>query len=98
MNLLIVDDEMIAIKGMMNGIDWKKCGIDGNVWTAYSLRSALQILKAQPVDIMLCDIEMPGGTGIDLLREVRDFNENISCIFLTCHADFQYAQEAITLG
>ena len=34
MNLLIVDDEVITIKGMMNGIDWKACGIDGKTcWT-----------------------------------------------------------------
>ena len=88
MNLLIVDDEAIAIKGMMDGIDWKRCGIDGTVWTAYSASSAL----------MLCDIEMSGDNGIDLLRIVRELNKDLACIFLTCHASFEYAQEAISLG
>lgn len=47
MNLLIVDDEVITIKGMMNGIDWKACGIDGKIWTAYSAESALKILNTR---------------------------------------------------
>lgn len=98
MNLLIVDDEMVAIKGMMDGVDWKKCGIDGRIWTACSAERALQILNAQQVDILLCDIEMPGDSGIDLLRSIRENNKEIACIFLTCHASFEYAQEAISLG
>lgn len=98
MNLLIVDDEAVAIKGMMDGVDWKSCGIDGSIWTAYSAETALRILNMQQVDIMLCDIEMPGINGLDLLRVIRKENKELVCIFLTCHANFEYAQEAITLG
>lgn len=98
MNLLIVDDEVITIKGMMEGIDWKAVGIDGSIWTAHSVEHALQILNAQQVDLILCDIEMPGANGIDLLRSIRSQNQEIACIFLTCHAKFEYAQEAIQLG
>ena len=63
MNLLIVDDEVITIKGMMNGIDWKACGIDGKIWTAYSAESALKVLKAQEIRLMLYDVECPGITA-----------------------------------
>lgn len=98
MNLLIVDDEVITIKGMMNGIDWKACGIDGKMWTAYSAESALKILNTQEIHLMLCDIEMSGDNGIDLLRSIRGINKEIACIFLTCHANFEYAQDAISLG
>ena len=83
MNLLIVDDEVITIKGMMNGIDWKACGIDGKIWTAYSAESALKILNTQEIHLMLCDIEMSGDNGIDLLRSIRGINKEIACIFLT---------------
>ena len=50
------------------------------------------------VDILLCDIEMPGENGLGLLRWVREQEKEIECIFLTCHAKFAYAQEAIILG
>lgn len=97
MNLLIVDDEAVAVKGMLEGVHWKECGIDGTIWTAYSAKKALQILNVQKVDIILCDIEMPGFSGLELLRTIRKTNEEIPCIFLTCHASFEYAQEAIRL-
>ena len=42
MNLLIVDDEVISIKGMMEGVDWKGCGVDGSIWTAYSAERAVR--------------------------------------------------------
>ena len=83
---------------MMNGIDWKACGIDGKIWTAYSAESALKILNTQEIHLMLCDIEMSGDNGIDLLRSIRGINKEIACIFLTCHANFEYAQDAISLG
>lgn len=98
MNLLIVDDEVVTIKGMLDGIHWKECGIDGTVWTAYSAEHALRIVNAQQVDIMLCDIEMPGDDGLTLLRSIRRMNKELPCIFLTCHASFDYAKEAISLG
>ena len=47
---------------------------------------------------MLCDIEMPGENGLALLRWVRENKKDIECVFLTCHASFAYAREAICLG
>lgn len=47
---------------------------------------------------MLCDIEMPGASGLELLRAIRKTDKELACIFLTCHASFTYAQEAISLG
>lgn len=97
MNLLIVDDEIIAVKGMMSGINWTNCGIDGEVWTAYDANQATEILQREIVDVILCDIEMPGKNGIELIRKVHDEYSEIAVIFLTCHAKFEYAQEAIRL-
>lgn len=98
MNLMIVDDEVIALKGMMKGIDWKKAGIGGEIFTAQHAREALEILQEKPVDIILCDIEMPGQNGIELIRAVRGQHPDITVIFQTCHAKFEYAKEAIQLG
>ena len=98
MNLLIVNDDVIAVNGMSSGIDWKSCGIDGAVLIAYSAHEAMAILDREPVDLILCDIEMPGESGIELIRAVKNKYPDIDCVFLTCHARFEYAQEAIKLG
>ena len=97
MNLLIVNDEVLTAETMKVDIQWNNYGID-EVYTAYDAEQAKQVIEMQEVDIMLCDIEMPGENGIDLYRWVREGKMEIECIFLTCHASFDYALDAIQLG
>lgn len=96
-HLLIVDDEWIAVEGLKSGVDWQEIGIT-NVFTAYSPDQAKEIFQKEYIDILLCDIEMPQGTGLELLEWVREHYPLTETIFLTCHADFQYAKQAIQLG
>lgn len=96
MNLLIVNDEELTADTMKEDIPWQDYEID-EVFTAYDAEQAKAVIGAETVDIMLCDIEMPGDNGIELLRWVREEEKPIECIFLTCHPSFAYAQEAIAL-
>ncbi len=96
MNLLIINDEEITAETMKREISWSDYGID-EVKTAYSASSARKIINEDTVDLMLCDIEMPDEDGIQLLRWVRENDKKIECIFLTCHASFDYAKAAIEL-
>ena len=65
-SLLIVDDEALAIRGIESGVDWTRLGIV-RIHKAFNIRKAKEIFGQHPVDIMLCDIEMPQGNGLDLL-------------------------------
>lgn len=67
------------------------------VFTATNALIAKNILKKEQIDIMLCDIEMPGESGLKLLEWVRDEKMNTECIFLTCHEEFDFARKAIKL-
>lgn len=96
MNLLIVNDEVIAAKGLQVGIQWPEYGIE-EVDVAFEATSAKKILREKSYDVILCDIEMPGESGIELVRWIREQKLEIEVIFLTCHADFEFAQEAIRL-
>ncbi len=95
--VLIVDDEIHAIRGLKAGVRWDTLNV-AHVRTARSLRQAQELLKSEPVHLMLCDIEMPKGTGIELLEWVREHKPEVETIFLTSHSDFSYAQKAIKLG
>ncbi|MDG0808832.1 response regulator [Cohnella rhizosphaerae] len=97
MNVLIVDDQTHIVEGIYTGIDWRKIGV-GQVLKAYNAFEAKQVLKSKIVDLMLSDIEMPGESGLELFRWVQEKAYDVTCIFLTSHADFQYAKEAIRLG
>ena len=97
MNLLIVNDEIRTAEVMKREIEWEKYGIS-EVYTAYDAERGKTVLQENEIDIMLCDIEMPGENGLSLLKWTRDQKYDIECIFLTCHANFAYAKEAISLG
>ncbi len=97
MRLIIVDDELFEVEGVKASVDFKKLGID-EVFEAYNIRQARDIFEENPADIMLCDIEMPQGSGLELLAWVREHHPKTECIFITCHADFKYARQAMHLG
>jgi two-component system, response regulator YesN len=96
-SVLIVDDEIHAVEGVKDGVNWGSLHID-KLYTAHNIRQAKEVFASHTVDIMLCDIEMPQGSGLDLLAWVRESNPDTECIFLTCHADFSFAKQAIQLG
>lgn len=96
MKLLIVDDQLATLNGLEKGIDWKETGFS-EVDTAQNAMEARISFARKVPDVMLCDIEMPVESGIDLSTWVRDQGYRTKIIFLTCHSDFAYAQEAIRL-
>ena len=96
MNILIVDDELYSVEGIAASLNWNKLGING-VYTAYSMQQAQEIFREVQVDLMVCDIEMPKGSGIDLMEWVQTEKYNTVCIFLTCYSKFEYTSRAISL-
>ena len=96
MNILLVDDDRFIIEALREKIRWERLKID-NVYAANSLTQAQAIIKEHPIHLMISDIEMPQGSGLELLSWVRNENYDIKTIFLTNYADFNYAQKAIEL-
>lgn len=97
MKLLIVDDQLATLKGLAREIDWEQIGITEVNAAQNAMEARLAFREGAP-DIMLCDIEMPVENGIDLCRWVRAQEYQTKVIFLTCHSEFTYAQDAISLG
>ena len=95
-NLLIVDDEIYTLEDICACIDREKLPI-GEIFTAVNTAKAMHILEEKEIHVILSDIDMPGGNGLDFLRLVRDTHADTPCIFITNYADFSYAQEAIHL-
>ena len=97
MTVLLVDDQLSILSGLISGINWDALGVTA-IRTAGNAAQAKKILESEPVDVMLCDIEMPGENGLALLRWTRSRGMDLVCVFLTSHADFLYAKEAIQLN
>lgn len=96
MNVLLVDDDRFVIASLIKGIHWKELGFD-QVFSAYNIMEARAIIEQNNIDLLLSDIDMPNGSGLDLLAWIRENKNEMQAIFLTNYADFYYAQKAISL-
>lgn len=96
MTVLLVDDQISILSGLISGLNWDALQVNA-IRTASSAGQARYILTQEHIDILLCDIEMPGENGLSLLRWIRSKHMDLICVFLTSHADFLYAKEAIQL-
>jgi two-component system response regulator YesN len=95
--ILVVDDEIYALKGITQGIDWSDLPIEA-ILEAEDVAQAMRLLEEHPIDLVISDIEMPGLNGLELLRWIRDHRPHTLTVFLTGHARFEYAQEALHNG
>ena len=97
MKAIIVDDEAVAAAALKRRIHWEKYGIS-DVQMAGSMRQAIQIMENEPMDLMLCDVEMPGGNGLELYEWVRTYRPETECIFVSCHPEYEYVRKALIMG
>jgi len=90
---LIVDDEAPALSELawLLGQDVRI----GRIRTADSGAQALKALESEPVDVLFCDISMPGLDGLDLARVLARFSHRPHLIFVTAYD--QHAIEAFDL-
>ena len=97
MNLLIVDDQISVLDGILKGVDFVSLKIE-NVYTATNVSDAKDIIKSNDIQILLSDIEMPGENGLSLNRWIAENYPVIVRILLTSHASFDYVKESMKLG
>jgi putative two-component system response regulator len=93
-NLLVVDDDPYVLESLASLI--KEFGYPVN--TCSNAADALAELKNRKYDVVLTDIKMPGITGIELLRRIRDFDTQIPVILLTAFAELDVAVDAVKRG
>lgn len=97
MTVLILEDDQTMMQSLLKDITWSSFGINRQV-TARSVPEGRRLLEENSIKLMLCDIEVLKGTGLDLLRWAREHGYMAECIFLTNYANFEYAKEAVRLG
>jgi len=93
-DLLIIDDEA-SLRDFLS-IVFEEEG--WRVEAAASLADARQAVARQEPDVILCDLMLPDGSGIDFLREVKTQNEAIPVVMITAHTSTRSAVEALKAG
>jgi|SRR5579884_816455 len=92
--LLIVDDDELYRLGLSDRFSPKGY----RVLEATSCAEMRKKLKQHEVDVMLLDIHLPDGNGIDILDEIKRVNDFTEVIMITAHASFEKASEARKRG
>lgn len=93
--LIIEDDPMVAEFNKRYLQEVKGFTLAGIVHT---VMAALDYLKSQQVDLILLDVYMPGGTGLDLLWYIREKNILSDVILITAATDKENIQTALRYG
>lgn len=92
--VLIVDDEPAVVENLAAVLE----GLDDysvDIYRAYSAENAIDILRGGNMDLVVCDIEMPGTNGLELQKKVRKLWPNCPVAFLTDYSRFDYIYEAM---
>jgi two-component system, NtrC family, response regulator HydG len=92
--LLVVDDDR-AILTLIGTIALAE-GFD--VATTVSGEDAMKQIRQRPVDLVLLDLRMPGITGIDVLRSIREISPRVKVVLMTGYGTIDSAVEAVKLG
>ena len=94
MDLLIVDDEASLRDFLTIVFEEEGCRVE----TAASLADAHAALQKREPDLVLCDLMLPDGSGLDLLREIKNQNPSIAVVMITAHTSTKSAVEALKAG
>ena len=92
--ILVIDDED-PIRNLLA----RMIELEGyKVWKASDCQSALKLLKAQPFDVVLCDVFLPDGNGVDFIREIKKHRPEAEVILLTAHGNIPDGVQSIKNG
>jgi len=92
--ILIVDDELIMRESLAGWLER-----DGHeVTKTASGEEALKVLKDSRFDILLVDIKMEGMSGLDVLKQVRENDPEVSVVMITAYGSISTAIEAMKNG
>lgn len=92
--ILVVDDE-VQIRTLLS----RMLELEGyEVCQAGDCRTALKQLEFQSPDVVLCDVFLPDGNGVDLVSSVKKTAPNVEIILLTAHGNIPDGVQAIKNG
>ncbi len=92
-SILIIDDEPRMLDSLSIIL-----GKEYSVLTAESGEAGLQIIKNNPISLLLLDLRMPGMTGAEVLEKIRETDSPLKVLIMTGHRDWEYMTKCADLG
>ncbi|MGC1454272.1 MAG: response regulator [Nitrospirota bacterium] len=92
--LLVVDDDPYVLESISTLLKT----FDYTVYSCQNANDAMNVIKKTAVDVVLTDIKMPQVTGIELLKKIHAYNQQIPVLLMTAFAELDVAVDAIKQG
>lgn len=93
-NILLIDDEE-SLRKLLSRI----LSLEGfTIEQAPSLRAGHELLERKPIDVILCDVRLPDGSGVDFVKTVKTQFPLVEIILLTAYGNIPDGVQAIKLG
>lgn len=96
MHILIADDHAVVRRGLREIL--ADALPTANFWEAGNGDEVLSQLGKSSIAMLVLDINMPGRSGIDILRDVKHTYPRLPVIILSCHPEDQYAVRCLRAG
>lgn len=94
--ILIADDHTILREGLKRILSSSQdIVVTGE---AANSKEVLSLVAKSSFDVILLDISMPGRSGLDIIREIRDYNKKCSVLVLSSYPEDQYALRVLKAG
>lgn len=94
--VLMVDDNMLFIERMVTMLD--EIARPNDITIASDYNEAVRFIKEEIPDVVLLDINLPGKSGIEILKLIRSTGNECKVIMLTNHADDYYREQCREYG
>lgn len=93
MKILLLEDDHLLSK-----ILTKHLSLEYNVTPVYDGDRALELVEEKKFDLLILDSNVPGITGLDLIRELRSYSNTTPIIMITAYQDTTHLKKAFTHG
>jgi len=92
--ILVVDDEERICDAVKRALERTGYQVEASL----SALGALEVIHKGAMDMVICDIKMPGMDGMSLLDRIKEFDPNIPVLMITGYASIESAVEAVRKG
>ena len=92
--ILVVDDSLDALEVLSRNLESRGF----RVFCAQGVAEALELLGREAVEVVVTDLKMPGASGLDLVRHVRENIKDTEILMITGYPSVEGAVEAMKIG
>ena len=95
MKILLVDDHTVVREGVRRLL---AMAMDAEIFDAHSNETARTVFRAEKPDVVVLDLNLPGGSGLDLLRRILSEEPRTRVLIFSMHSSPAYVMRAMQAG